>query len=719
MRDGRRAPVPRWALGLAAGAVLAATTPALAAGAGPDGTAARPAAGVPGRAAAAAALPGGLGPCIPGRCPDPFPAVSVGTEAKGEDRNVSIFVGGDFRVRGRAAEAEGKVVVLGDFDQDKDPAGSSVYNVGIVGAGSLVRPPLGSDFLTTGGDVTVAAGERLLADGGVVRHAGALTGVATGTPVRDTGAALPYAGLAPRLTAASRCYARVGDGPRPSTGTAANNGSATVFTGDGTSALQVFNVDFDMVGATGGQQGLEFRGIPAGSTILVNVLGATRTINTYVGDSPYRDRLLWNFPDATTVNLTGTGQFQGSVLIGQGSSQATVSLPGMNGRFFTAGGLTHTSATSGVEFHAYPFNGDLPACGDEPEPTLGDVSVLKEDAGTRAPLAGARFELWRETNATPGLQTGGPTPDTPVGDACTTPTDGICVRRVPLGTYYWRETAAPDGYSLPDPAVFALPALTEENASAGVSVTAANTRTPDPGPTTGRVRVLKVDAESRAPLGGAAFTLWRETNGTPGLQTDGTAPDTSVTTCTTSSGDGSCTSELPLGTYYWQETAAPTGYDLPDLRVFGPLVLSADNAADGVAITAPNTRHVPPEPPYEGRILLLKTDAKTGRALAGAVFALWRETNGTPGLQNRGTGRDLLVDDGCATDDQGACTFDALVAGSYYLVETDVPEGYAFPDVPVAGPFEVSQRNPDRTVTVRLANKRGYDGGKGDRPSVA
>ncbi|WP_107048427.1 choice-of-anchor A family protein [Streptomyces sp. NRRL S-87] len=719
MRDGRRAPVPRWALGLAAGAVLAATTPALAAGTGPDGTAARPAAGAPGRAAAAAPLPGGLGPCIPGRCPDPFPPVSVGTGAKGEDRNINIFVGGNFRVRGRAAEAEGKVVVLGDFDQDKDPAGSSVYNVGIVGAGSLVRPPLGSDFLTTGGDVTVAAGERLLADGGVVRHAGALTGVATGTPVRDTGAALPYAGLAPRLTAASRCYARVDGSPRPSTGTASNTGSATVFTGDGTSALQVFNVDFDMAGATGGQQGLEFRGIPAGATVLVNVLGTTRTINTYVGDSPYRDRLLWNFPDATTVNLTGTGQFQGSVLIGQGASQATVSLPGMNGRFFTAGGLTHTSATSGVEFHAYPFNGDLPACGDEPEPTLGDVSVLKEDAGTQAPLAGARFELWRETNATAGLQTGGATPDTLVGEACTTPTDGICVRRVPLGTYYWRETAPPDGYALPDPAVFAVPALTEENAGAGVSVTAANTRTPDPGPTTGRVRIVKVDAESRAPLGGAAFTLWRETNGTPGLQSDGAAPDTSVTTCATSSGDGSCTSVQPLGTYYWQETAAPTGYDLPDPRVFGPLVLTAGNAADGVAITASNTRHVPPEPPYEGRILLLKTDAKTGRPLAGAVFELWRETNGTPGLQNRGTGRDLLVDDGCATDDQGACTYDTLVAGSYYLVETDVPEGYAFPDVDVAGPFEVSQRNPDRTVTVRLANKRGYDGGKGDRPSVA
>lgn len=73
------------------------------------------------RTALRAPLPDGLGPCIPGRCPDPFPGVDVGTTAKGYDDAVNPFVGGDFQVRGRAAEAEGKVLVLGGFDQDEDP----------------------------------------------------------------------------------------------------------------------------------------------------------------------------------------------------------------------------------------------------------------------------------------------------------------------------------------------------------------------------------------------------------------------------------------------------------------------------------------------------------------------------------------------------------------------------------------------------------------------
>ncbi|MFJ6937649.1 choice-of-anchor A family protein [Streptomyces sp. NPDC101132] len=708
-------PVRKWAVALAVVAVFAGSVPALAAGAGPEdlartGGAARTSAP---RAVAAAPLPDGLGPCLPGRCPDPYPPVHTG-DPTGEDRGISIFVGGDFRVRGRAAEAEGKVVVLGGFDQDKDPAGSSVYNIGIVGAGSQVRPPLRSDFLTTGGNVAVAAGERLIADGGVVRHAGTLTGTVDGTKTQDANAATPYLGLRPRLTAASQCYARVDGNPRTPTGRAVNNGYATVFTGDGTSALQVFNVGFDLVNpGTGGPQGLEFANIPARATILVNLTGAARTISTYSGESPYRDRLLWNFPDATRVDLTGSGQFQGSVLVGQDASATTVSLPGMNGRFFTAGSLTHTSDSAGAEFHAYPFNGDLPSCGDDPvPPARGEVRVQKVDAATGTALSGAEFRLWRETNGTAGLQTGGTTPDTAV-TTCTTPPSGGCASTVPVGTYYWQETAAPAGYDLPSPAVFGPLELTAENASAGVGITARNTRTPEP-PARGEVRVRKVDAETGAALPGAAFRLWRETNGTAGLQTAGMTPDTAVATCTTPT-SGGCVATVEVGTYYWQETAAPTGYDLPSPAVFGPLELTAGNASAGVEITARNTRT--PEPPARGRIVVLKTDSKTGRPLEGAVFELWRETNATAGLQTVGINADELVDAGCATGERGECRFEDLPAGEYYLNEIDVPEGYVLPRNPVTGPVRVTEDNGSSEVTLRLTNKRGEPdkGGKGPK----
>ncbi|MFE4667945.1 choice-of-anchor A family protein [Streptomyces sp. NPDC056716] len=552
--------------------------------------------------ASAAPLPGGLGPCVPGDCPDPFPGVSNGPIA-GRDNAVNVFVGSDFHVRGAAAEAEGRVVVLDNFDMNKRAGVSRVYNVGEAGVGSRVPPPVGADWLTTGGNITVAPGQRLLAERGVVRHAGTVTGTVLATLAQDPDATDPYVGLRDQLTTASQCYARVNGTPRPPTGTAVNQGGQTLFTGDGTSALQVFNVDFNMTAANGGQQGVTFAGIPATATILVNILGANRTINTYSGGiadtaplNAYRERLLWNFPDATTVGLTGTGQFQGSFLIGNQSSSTTVTLPGVNGRFFTTGALTHTSAATGgggQEFHAYPFNGDLPDCGT-PVPRTGVVEVVKTDAGTGAVLEGATFQLWRETNGVPGLQTTGPGADTAVAGPCVTNAEGLCARTVDTGTYYWQETDAPAGYELPEPAVFGPLVLTAQNAADGVSVTAADRPVSSP-QDTGSVQIVKTDADSRDPLPGVTFELWEETNGVPGLQTTGADPDTHVGGVCTTDTEGRCTfGELPQGTYYLRETAVPDGYVLPANPVSGPYVIDTD----GETVTArlDNTREEPPEP---------------------------------------------------------------------------------------------------------------------------
>ncbi|MER7704671.1 choice-of-anchor A family protein, partial [Kitasatospora sp. NPDC097605] len=565
--------------------------------------------------AEAATLPGGLGPCVPGSCPDPFPPINNGPFA-GRDNGINIFVGSDFLVRGRAAEAEGRVVVLNDFDQSKDVGVSSIYNIGIVGVGSRVPPPDGADFLTTGGDITIAAGQTLVAEGGVVRHAGTVTGNVTGTLVQDPNAVQPYAGLRDQLSDASECYARVNGVPRTPTGIAVNAGFETLFTGDGVSPLQVFNVDFDLTGPGGAQQGIAFANIPAGATILVNLTGENRTINTFSGDiadtdplNAYRERLLWNFPDATTVTLAGTGQFQGSFLIGEQSSQTTVTLPGINGRFFTTGGLIHTSSPTGgggQEFHAYPFNGDLPDCAAV---VTGEVRVLKTDSVTGAPLAGAEFELWEETNGIPGLQTTGINPDTQQGGTCTTGADGLCSRTVEAGTYYWRETAAPPGYQLPADPVFGPLVLTAANAAEGVQVTAPDV---PQAPVTGEVRVLKTDAVTGLPLAGGVFQLWEETNGIPGLQTNGVNPDTMVGAACTTGVDGLCSRTVEVGTYYWQETAAPPGYALPVDPVFGPLVLTPANAAEGVQVTAPDVLL----PAVTGEVRVLKTDSVTGAPLA-------------------------------------------------------------------------------------------------------
>ncbi|MFD0151655.1 choice-of-anchor A family protein [Streptomyces sp. NPDC055721] len=369
-------------------------------------------------------LPGGLGPCKPGNCPpDGYPPINSGGVVY-RDNNINIFVGGDFLVREAAAEAEGKVVVLGGFDQNKRAGVSSVYNVGIVGAGSRIPPDNGTDFLTVGKDLTVASGQSLLAEEGdvkgVVRYGGLLSGTVTPTPVHDTAAADQYAALRGQLTDASQCYAYVNGASRTPTGTAANNDTETLFTGDGTSALQVFNADFDLESASGGQQGIRFANIPDDATVLVNVLGADRTVDTYINGLPdgLRERVLWNFPDATTVKFEGTAQFAGSVLIGNQASTATVTMPGTNGRFFTTGNLTHASETTGgggQEMHAYPFNGDLPSCTDPtPTPTPTDPTPTPTDP-TPTPT---------DPTPTPTDPTPTPTDPTPTPtDPTPTPTD--------------------------------------------------------------------------------------------------------------------------------------------------------------------------------------------------------------------------------------------------------------------------------------------------------
>ena len=578
---------------LAAGAVFLPLAAPTAASAQP------PRAPAPAAAVQADPLPGGLGPCVPGTCPDPFPPINNGATA-GYDNAINVFAGGDFRVRGKAAEAEGRVVVLGSFDMNKSSEGSQIYNVGVAGVGSRVSPPKGSDYLTTGGSVTIGSGQRLLAEDGVVRHAGPLTGTVVGTETLDPAAATPYIGLRNQLSEASQCYADGDTGTRPPTGTADNQGGQTVFTGDGTSALQVFNADFDLTGPTGGQQGIVFEGIPAGATVLVNVLGANRTINTYSGAiddaveplNKLRDRLLWNFPDAASVELKGTGQFQGSVLIGNQASEAQVSLPGVNGRFFSTGSITHQSSASGgggQEFHAYPFDGDLPACGT-PVPVEGELRVLKKDAESGAVLAGAVFQLWRETNGVNGLQTGGARPDERVGTPCTTDAKGLC--------------------------------------------------------------------------GGTGVV-----------------------------GDS----------YYWQETKAPAGYDLPKPHVFGPYELMESNRVDGITATVRDKKTVAPE--VTGRIQVRKVDARTGRGLAHAVVELWQENGRKPGLQTSGPDRDRAIGAGCATDARGSCAFDGLKLGAYYVRETEAPEGYRLPDNPVSGPHTLTKANAAKGLTVRMTNE--------------
>ena len=137
---------------------------------------------------------------------------------------------------------------------------------------------------------------------------------------------------------------------------------------------------------------------------------------------------------------------------------------------------------------------------------------------------------------------------------------------------------------------------------------------------------------------------------------------------------GYCVFEnIPWGTYYIRETAAPRGYELVD--TVKQIVIGKD-AATGI-ISVDEELDCFTNPKKKGGIEITKVDESGKTITSPATFSLYKD-DGTLIRSGLVTGADNDGDG--QSDGAGKILVTGLSWGSYYFLETDAPEGYSISD---------------------------------------
>jgi uncharacterized surface anchored protein len=137
---------------------------------------------------------------------------------------------------------------------------------------------------------------------------------------------------------------------------------------------------------------------------------------------------------------------------------------------------------------------------------------------------------------------------------------------------------------------------------------------------------------------------------------------------------------LKPGDYYFVETAAPAGYKLDGAKL--PFTVELQTTKKVASVEASNAE-------LTGAVKLSKSDGDTGKALAGAVFDLFK-SDGSKVASDLKTGED------------GTVSFDGLKPGDYYFVETAAPAGYKLDGAKL--PFTVELQTEPKAASVEAKN---------------
>ena len=248
------------------------------------------------------------------------------------------------------AATDFNLFVLGDLMQSGSDTGG---RIAVGGRAMLTNYSIGAAIPNGSNDVLVVGGNLAFNGGSVNGNAliggqTSLTGVtfASGSAARH-GATLDFGGARASLANTAASYAAL-----PANGTTTFQYGVLTLTGTDVTR-DVFTVAGDDLNTA---NSLDIR-VPSGATALVNVTGATiRMANMGIGlGGTDRGHVLYNFPDATSLMLSGIG-VDGSIL----APRADLSFP--NG--VITGMLVVASLNGPGQVNPAPFTGCLPSvCG--------------------------------------------------------------------------------------------------------------------------------------------------------------------------------------------------------------------------------------------------------------------------------------------------------------------------------------------------------------------
>ena len=293
---------------------------------------------------------------------------------------------------------------------------------------------------------------------------------------------------------------------------------------------------------------------------------------------------------------------------------------------------------------------------------VGSLTINKTDADTGKALAGVTYRLYDSAG-------------NKIADAITGADGKAIFSDLPLGSYTYQEISAPEGYVV-DSTKYPITITTT---TLNITETRTNALAK------GSLTINKTDADTGKALAGVTYRLFDSAGN-------------KIADATTGTNGKAVFSNLPLGSYTYQEISAPEGYVVDNTKY--PITITTET----LHITESRTNAM-----AKGSLTVRKVDV-TGSPLAGAELLLETSTDGQTWTE---VGK-------ITTDSTGVAKWENLKIGAQYRVtETKAPAGYTLLTEPL---FTGALDSSNRDIIITACNSAGFvlpfTGGVGFTPYI-